>query len=91
MFLRNLEIVQPKLRTNRKWKVRLAVNAATKSLKLRKIVGCTQTKRQRLDSKYGRKWHRRKGSQRALVIQDVSGDRQGCQENPESDLAEAKL
>ena len=63
---------QPRLKTGRKWNVHEAVNAAKESLKIKEIVGYTQTNRQGLGSTKMEWWSKAKGkAKRDLVIQEI--------------------
>ena len=67
--------VQPKLRTGRKWKVKDAVESAKESLKIREIIGHTQTNRQGLGSSKMEWWSKTKGkAKRDMVIQEIRNE-----------------
>lgn len=64
--------VQPKLKTGRKWKVKEAVESAKDSLRIKEIIGHTQTNRQGLGSSKMEWWSKAKGkAKRDMVIQEI--------------------
>ncbi|GFO17135.1 reverse transcriptase [Plakobranchus ocellatus] len=52
--------IQPQLRMGRKWKVHKAVNEANEGLKMKEIIGLTQSGRKELGSR-GVKWRSKTG------------------------------
>uniref|UniRef100_A0A0L8FYU4 Uncharacterized protein n=1 Tax=Octopus bimaculoides TaxID=37653 RepID=A0A0L8FYU4_OCTBM len=67
--------VQSKLKTGKKWKVKEAVEVAKESLRMKEIIGHTQTNRQGLGSSKMEWWSKTKGkAKRNLVIQEIRGE-----------------
>ena len=66
---------QPELKTGRKWKVGEAVESAKEGLRLRDIIGHTQTNRQGLGASKMEWWSKAKGkAKRDLVIQEIRSE-----------------
>ncbi|GFO19624.1 reverse transcriptase [Plakobranchus ocellatus] len=67
-----VKTVQPSLKTGRKWKVTEAVDEAKECLKMKEIIGQTQTDRRGLGSTTAKWWSKTKGKEkRDMIIDEI--------------------
>ena len=67
-----VETINPQLKTGRKWKVQEAMDSAKDSLRIKEIIGHTQTNRQGLGSTKTEWWSKAKGkAKRDMMIQEM--------------------
>ena len=67
-----VKTVQPTIKTGRKWKVVEAVDKAKESLKIKEVIGQTQTDRKGLGSSTAKWWSKAEGKEkRDMVINEI--------------------
>ncbi|GFO17221.1 reverse transcriptase [Plakobranchus ocellatus] len=67
-----VKTVQPSLKTGRKWKVTEAVDEAKECLKMKKVIGQTQTDRRGLGSTTAKWWSKTGGKEkRDMIIDEI--------------------
>ncbi|GFO03167.1 reverse transcriptase [Plakobranchus ocellatus] len=67
-----VKTVQPSLKTGRKWKVTEAVDEAKECLKVKEVIGQTQTDRRGFGSTTAKRWSKTEGKEkRDMIIDEI--------------------